>query len=270
MNARLLPLCLLAALLAAAFAPGARPAAAEAEPKPAAPASAEAQAKSAAPAAEANPPADPAARWEAQVQAYEKKDKESPPPAGATLFVGSSTIRMWTTAAEDFKPAPVIARGVGGCQISDMVYYADRIVAPYKPKRVVFYAGDNDIAAGKTAERVAADWKAFVEKVRKALPDVKIYFISIKPSPSRAKIWPEAQKANQAVRESCQAAPGLAYIDAAAPMLDAEGKPRAELFLKDMLHLSRAGYELWIPIIKAALEKGDARPTSAGPCRTGP
>jgi len=215
----------------------------------------------------AKPAADPATKWESQVQAFEKKDKESPPPEGATLFVGSSTVRMWSTLAEDFKPMPVIGRGVGGCQISDMVYYADRLVIPYKPKRIVFYAGDNDLVSKKDAARVAADFKAFVEKVRKGLPDAKIYFLSIKPSPSRTKVWDEARKANQAVREYCQATAGLAYIDTATPMLDAEGKPRPELFLKDMLHLNRAGYELWIPIIKAALEKEparDAAPVGAG------
>ena len=245
---------ILMAALAIMVCPWASPAAAEEAARP----QAEPAAK---PAAEtpATPAADPATKWESQVQAFEKKDKESPPPQGATLFIGSSTIRMWSTLAEDFKPMPVIGRGVGGCQISDMVYYADRLVIPYKPKRIVFYAGDNDLVSKKDAARLAADFKAFVEKVRKGLPEAKIYFLSIKPSPSRTKVWDEARKANQAVREYCQGAPGLAYIDTAAPMLDAEGKPRPELFLKDMLHMNRAGYELWIPIVKAALEKEPAR-----------
>jgi len=204
------------------------------------------------------PAANPATKWEPQIQAYEKQDKESPPPTGAVLFVGSSTIRMWKTLEDDFKPMKVIGRGVGGCGIPDMVYYADRIVVPYKPRQVVFYAGDNDLAGKKTAGQALADFKAFAEKVRKALPEVKIHFVSIKPSPSRAKVWDEAQKANQMIRGYCQATPGLAFLDITQAMLGADGQPKPEIFLKDMLHMNRAGYELWIPLIKAALEKGAA------------
>lgn len=212
----------------------------------------------------AEKPANPALRWEKEVAAYEARDKESPPPAGAILFVGSSTIRMWRDLAADFQPLQVIGRGVGGCQISDMVYYVDRIVIPYRPSQIVFYAGDNDVASRKSAERVLEDFKAFVEKVRQALPEVKIHFIAIKPSPSRAKLWPEAQKANNLVRQYVAGKPGLGFIDTATVMLDAEGKPRPELFLPDMLHMNRKGYELWVPIIRSALEQAGAAAPSAG------
>jgi lysophospholipase L1-like esterase len=195
------------------------------------------------------------AKWESQVQAYEKADQASPPPQGAVLFVGSSSIRMWKTLEEDFKPTKVLGRGIGGSTIADQVFYVDRLVLPYKPSQIVFYAGDNDLAGKKPAEQVAADYKAFVEKVRKALPDVKIHFLAIKPSPSRAALWDEGQKANRLVREYAEKTPGLSYIDVAAPMLGPDGKPKPEIFLADKLHLNRQGYELWIPLVKAALEK---------------
>lgn len=217
-------------------------------------------------AAAVKPGADPATKWEPAVLAIEKKDKESPPPQGGTLFVGSSTFTKWKELEADFKALKAINRGFGGSMISDISYYADRIIAAYKPRCIVLYGGDNDVTK-KSADQVFADYKGLVEKVRKALPEAKIYFISIKPSPSRVKVWDEAKKVNQLVRDYAAQTAGLGYIDIVPVMLGADGKPRPELFLKDMLHMNRAGYELWIPIIKAALEK-DAGPKAPAPAAT--
>ena len=105
------------------------------------------------------------------------------PPKGAILFIGSSSIRLWKTLARDFPEHKVINRGFGGSQIIDSVRFAERVVLPYQPKRIVFYAGGNDINAGKAPEEVCADFKAFVEKVRGALPETRIAYISIAPNP---------------------------------------------------------------------------------------
>ena len=105
-------------------------------------------------------------RWEREIQAFEAADQVSPPPQGAILFVGSSTIRMWKRLAEDFLEYKVLNRGFGGCQIADCTYYAERIVIPYKPRLIVLRAGGNDIQAGKTPEQVQADFQAFVKRVR--------------------------------------------------------------------------------------------------------
>ena len=86
-------------------------------------------------------------------------------------------------AAQDYPDYKVINRGFGGSQIADSVYYADRIIIPYKPRLIVLQAGTNDINAGKSPEQVLADFKAFVEKVRAKLPDTRIAFLSINPAP---------------------------------------------------------------------------------------
>ena len=154
----------------------------------------------------------------------------------------------------------MIGRGIGGCTVPDLVYYADRVVTAYQPQTIVFYAGDNDVASKTPAEQVARNFKTFVEKVRKALPAARILFISIKPSPSRARLWDEARKANQLVREFLEKTPNAGYVDAAEVMMDAQGKPRTELFLEDMLHMNPKGYGLWVPMLKAALEREPAPP----------
>lgn len=200
-------------------------------------------------------PAKSANRWEGQVQAYEKQDRESSPPEGAVLFVGSSSIRMWKRIADDFKPTTAIARGIGGSHISDQIHYAERLVIRYRPRQIVFYAGDNDVWAGKTPERILTDYKTFVAKVRKVLPHVPIHFLAIKPSPRRTKVWPQAKEANRLIREYAGTEASLTYIDVATPMLGVDGAPRTDIFLKDMLHLNRKGYAVWIPLVKAALAK---------------
>lgn len=204
----------------------------------------------------AEPPNPPPERWEGQVRAYEAQDVKSPPPQGAVLFVGSSSVRMWKSIPEDFKPMTAIARGIGGSQVSDQIHYADRLVIRYRPAQIVFYAGDNDVWAGKTPERILTDYKTFVAKVRKALPHVPIHFLAIKPSPRRVKVWPQAKEANRLIREYAGTEASLTYIDVATPMLGADGAPRTDIFLKDMLHMNRKGYEVWAPLVKAALEAG--------------
>jgi lysophospholipase L1-like esterase len=188
-------------------------------------------------------------RFENEIAAFEAADKTNPPATNAILFLGSSSIRKWTTLAKDFPGHKVINRGFGGSQISDSVYYFDRIVLPYKPKMIVFYAGSNDIQAGKTPETVADDFQAFLRKVEGALPGAKVAFISVNASPSR---WKDVEKVRQANRQIA----GLmakddkrVFIDTFPAMFDSGGKPRPELYVGDRLHMNAKGYAIWTSII---------------------
>jgi lysophospholipase L1-like esterase len=202
----------------------------------------------------ANP--DPA-RFESEIAAFETWDRQNSPPPGAVLFVGSSSIRMWQTA-ESFPDLPVINRGFGGSHISDVNHFAGRIVLKYKPRMIVFYAGDNDIADGKSPQQVFEDFQRFVQIVHARLRDTPIVFISIKPSPSRWKLWPQVQEANALVEEFSKSDGRLVYVDAATPMLAPDGQPRPEIFLDDELHMNVAGYRLWTRILAPVLREAMA------------
>lgn len=197
----------------------------------------------------------PVEKWEKDILAFEAADKTNPPPAGAVLFIGSSTIRLWKTLVEDFPEYRVINRGFGGSQISDSVYFADRIVIPYKPKMIVFYAGGNDINAGKTPEQVADDFRAFVEKVRSKLPDVRIAFMASGPSIKRWAQVDKQRKLNQLVKDYIGKAANLDYIDAFDVFLGKDGQPRPELFAPDRLHNSPEGYKIRVSLVKPYLDK---------------
>jgi lysophospholipase L1-like esterase len=197
----------------------------------------------------ANFAASPFEKWEPEIQKFEAQDKLQTPPKGATLFVGSSSIRLWTNITAAFPKRTVIARGFGGSTMADAAHFVDRIVLPYQPKQIFVYEGDNDLAAGKAPETVAADFKAFYEKVHKELPKTKVWFISIKPSPSRWNLEKKALEANALIKKFTKGKRTLGYIDVWNPMLGTDGKPRPELFGPDNLHMNATGYELWKKII---------------------
>ncbi len=197
--------------------------------------------------------------WEADIRKFEVADSVNPPPKNAVLFVGSSSIRMWNTLADDFPFATVLNRGFGGSEMSDLVYFARRIVIPYQPKIIVVYSGDNDIPNGKAPEKILADFENFVAIVRTALPQSAIIVLPPKPSPSRWK-WEKEYRATRALLKDFCATPTLpnvTIVDVFLPMLTENGQPRHELFLGDMLHLNAAGYQLWkdklTPVLKEKL-----------------
>ena len=146
-------------------------------------------------------------------------------------------------------PTKVIKRGFGGSQLADSTYYADRIVIAYQPRMIALYAGDNDLAAGKTPQQVFEDYKAFVSRARTKLPDVKIAYISIKPSLARVKLMEQMRVANELIRGYADKGKNLVFIDVFTPMLNQAGQPRPALFIQDGLHMNREGYDIWRKVI---------------------
>lgn len=193
-------------------------------------------------------------KWAAAIDKFTQADVTNPPPRNGIVFVGSSSIVKWTHLQKDFPGLPVINRGFGGSELYDSVFYADRIVTPYEPRAVVVYAGDNDLHAGKTPEKVAADFKDLIAKIHAKVPRARVVYIAVKPSPSRWKIKEKGERTNALIAAECAKDPRLRFVDIWTPMLDAKGEPRPELFVKDMLHMNEAGYAVWKPLVAAALK----------------
>lgn len=194
-------------------------------------------------------------RFEADIQAFERMDSAAAFEPVDVVFYGSSSIRMWhDSLAVDMAPLPVVGRGFGGSTMIDALNYADRVVIPRRPRAIVLYEGDNDVGQhGVPPERVAELFEAFVQKVRASLPETEIYFVAIKPSPSRWEHWPAMNKTNKLIRDVCEGDPLLHYVDVASPILGVDGTPRREIFLEDMLHLNRDGYIIWKRVVRNAV-----------------
>ena len=220
----------------------------------AAPARSDLPSTSAAPTVAAPPESIPLARFEGEIRQFEKAASASPPDPGGILFVGSSSIRKWTTLVQDYPNLPVLNRGFGGSTFPELLHYYPRVVLPYRPREIVVYEGDNDLAAGRTPRQVADDYRAFVRRVRETLPSARIVFISIKPSPSRWRLAPAMREANRLVQAITATDSLQTFVDVFTPMLGADGRPRAALFVGDSLHMTPAGYVLWreriAPVLK--------------------
>ena len=193
------------------------------------------------------------AKWEKEIAAYESSDRTNPPPKNAWLFIGSSTVRLWKSLAQDFPQHQVINRGFGGSEIVDSTHFAERIVFPYAPQKIFLRAGGNDIHAGKSPEQVFGEYKEFVAKVQMSLPETEIMFLGLSPSIAR---WSEAKDnrtLNQLVEAYVKGKKHLGYIETYDTVLGADGKPRPELFVADKLHFNAEGYKLLTKHVQAWL-----------------
>lgn len=209
-----------------------------------------AAALAAAPEAAAQPNPD---RWEPAIRAFEAQDRANPVPEGGVVFLGSSSFRRWDLA-KSFPGRDLINRGFGGSQMADALRYLDRIVLPLRPRTVVVYEGDNDLANGKAPATVDAGFRALARRVHAALPQARIVFVGIKPSPRRWHLIDAVREANARVRAFTERDARLAYVDVEAPMLGEDGRPRPELFVEDDLHLTAAGYEIWAELLERYLD----------------
>jgi lysophospholipase L1-like esterase len=198
-------------------------------------------------------PLIPHRKWDAEMAAFRRSDTAQQPRPGGILFLGSSSIRMWSTLATDFPGIRSVNRGFGGSHISDSVEYLEALVVPHAPRQVVFYAGGNDLAAHKSPEQVAGDFRALVEGVRARLPETQFTFISIAPNPARWAMVDKMKETNALVREFCNSEPGLAYVDVFSDMLGPDGLPRPDIFREDRLHMNGDGYRLWTRLIRPHL-----------------
>jgi lysophospholipase L1-like esterase len=198
-------------------------------------------------------------RFRNDIDKFKQADTAKMPPKGATLFVGSSSIRMWhQRLAEDFPDRDVIPRGFGGSTMELLLHYFDEIVTPYQPAIIVVYEGDNDLAGNRKVEDVAKQFDEFVERVNEHVPGAAIVFIPPKPSVSRWKLWPKMEKLNSYLQQLAAQRKNVWYADIASPMLEQSKEPgqppSKDLFVKDGLHLSGQGYDLWTKVVQDVLK----------------
>ena len=196
-----------------------------------------------------------AQNFASEITNFEKQDSISMPEMGQILLVGSSTFRFWTTSKEDLTGYSTINRGFGGSQMSDVNYYFDRIVSKYKPKMILVYEGDNDLAAGESVESVFNDFKIFADKVKQQIPDSKVGYCSIRPSIARTNMRDKQIQVNQMINNYCKQNKGFYFIDIYKDYFLPNGDLMPDVFIADKLHLNKQGYEIWTKATRKFLKK---------------
>lgn len=205
-----------------------------------------------------------AARFADEIHVFSIEDEVRPAPSCATLFVGSSSIRFWFGIDRDFPGRSIIRRGFGGATIADINYRFDAVVGRYRPRQIVFYAGENDLDTGMAPEATAAQFDAFMHRKREVHGATPVFFITAKPSPARWQQFAAQNDFNRRVEAMAAREPDLVFVDVAAPMLD-QGEPRANLYISDRLHMNRKGYAIWKDRVGAALR--GAKTSKSPHCR---
>jgi len=211
------------------------------------------------------PHPDPA-RFASRINAYLAADQQKMPEKCLSLFLGSATIAIWKTLPEDMAPGHAIGRGLGNSHIGDQIYYFDKIVTPYHPRAIFFYAGENDVVDGQPVAEVMDNFKRFMalkdEKLGKAVP---VYYISIKPSPARLSATVDQEKVNALVQAMVPTRNDLHYIDVASQVWEnnkPDTKLKDDIYMADGIHLNRPAYEsILIPAIKPMVLQAEQQTT---------
>ena len=192
-----------------------------------------------------------------EVNAFAVEDAKQSPPERAILMIGSSSFTYWKDVADYFPQHQFINRAFGGSSLTHQIAYIEKVVYPYRPKQIIIYCGENDIAASHaiTADTVLHRFKILHALIRAQMPDVPISFVSIKPSPVRAEFLPTVIASNKLIKQFCKRKKKTDFIDVFTPMIGKDGKPTEEIFLTDRLHMNAKGYQIWKEVITPYLIK---------------
>ena len=209
--------------------------------------------------------ADPE-RYRGAIDAFLAADSEGASPHGAIVATGSSSMRGWhDRIAADLAPLTIIPRGFGGSNMNDVRYFLDELVLRHRPRGVLLYEGDNDVAAGATPEQILEHFDAIVAGIHESLPEARIYILAVKPSIARWHLWETMRSTNAMLADRAAADPRLTFIDIATPMLNDAGEPRPEIFVADNLHMNGAGYDTWREVVQPILVGAEESREPPGP-----
>jgi lysophospholipase L1-like esterase len=187
--------------------------------------------------------------WEPAIRAFEERDRTVEPPDDPVVFTGSSSIARWESLRRDFPDWPVLNRGFGGSQMSDLVFFCERIIIPYRPRMVIVYSGDNDLASGKSPRSVQETACQLIDRVRAEVSETRFAFLSVKYSPARLNLAEEIARLNDLLGTLAEEKSKVDYLDVASCLLNDEGKPVAGCYIEDGLHLSDEGYRRWTEVL---------------------
>ena len=193
----------------------------------------------------------------AQLQAGRLDDLASQPlpnsvdSSCALWFVGSSSMRRWTTLERDMRPWTAHNRSIGGATLTELSgrFAVER--SPTPPRAVVFYAGENDLAYGVPDATVTNEFRTFLDRKTATLGKAPVFFVSVKPSPTRWRLRPAQERFNEAVQRLAATRDDLFYVDIVPDLF--RGGRLGPFYDPDGIHMNEAGYGVWTRAVRSAL-----------------
>jgi lysophospholipase L1-like esterase len=189
------------------------------------------------------------------IQAFKKQDSIAMPTHYKTLFIGSSSFTYWKTLEQDLPEYLPLNRAFGGSTLLDVIRYRAAIFEKYNPEKIVIYCGENDVASSDTVTgKIVFDrFKILYKHIRDKFPAIKIYYISLKPSPLRWSMQNRMIDANARIKKFCKKEKHIYFINIWSKMLE-NSKPISSIFKADSLHMNPKGYEIWMKEIRRRIK----------------
>ncbi|MEO1526666.1 MAG: GDSL-type esterase/lipase family protein [Planctomycetota bacterium] len=194
-------------------------------------------------------------RWEKDISDFDALNDTETASSDAILFLGSSSIRRWSTIATDMAPFATIRRGYGGAKFTDMAVFAERLITPHRFRAIVMFVGNGVVGKpdDHTPEQIEELARYIVGVRHQHAPGTPFFLIEITPCEKRFDAWPKIRAVNAKLREVALSTPNTYFIPTASHYLNGDGTPRPELFVEDKLHLNAEGYRLWSTLIRHRL-----------------
>lgn len=175
---------------------------------------------------------------------------------GQTVFTGSSLMEMFPIEkwVKELGPnAPIVYnRGVGGYRIADLLPILDACVFELKPRKVFINIGTNDLNDDNISlETVMSNYDRIITQIEEKLPGVIIYMMAYYPINYEAateemkpclliRTNEKINRANELVAQLA-AKHGQKYINVNAPLMDEQGRLKAQYTIEGM-HIKPEGY----------------------------
>jgi lysophospholipase L1-like esterase len=169
------------------------------------------------------------------------------------VFAGSSILRRWTALATQMTPLRVVNVSLDGTTTYDLLGLLGSRVIPRKPKVVVYYGGSNDVDLGESATAIVGRVVQFNDRLKAALPQARLVYISVNRSPDHADLWPVIDDINRQMHAYAMTHPLVDFVDVNPALFNRDGSPRIDVYMPDQRHLRRPAYEDFAEILKPVL-----------------
>ena len=196
---------------------------------------------------------------------YQNKLKQ---PKHDLLFIGDSITDLWSYPPDHQYPGGLATwnlrykdiatnHGVTGDKTQTVLWRLTegRQLEGYFPKHIVLLIGINNLLQGDSPEDTAAGIKAIRDYLLKIRPEAKILLLGIFPTGQQpdTPIRNKVKKTNELIAKFADGKK-IFFADFGNAFLNPDGTATMEI-LRDWLHLSPRGYEIWYETMKPHLDE---------------